>query len=390
MNPIPSIQDAGKGVRGRFLTALGMASLAFTVAATLSACSDDTAPDPGASDAESLFEASLDPRSSSFVLSQVSSRPGFEVQLLGSNLSTDATSGTVSLDVAVRNVSERDIAEPAMIWLTRFSPENVAVTNANVVDPTPKDVGDMAERFGFDYAGSFGADQVLSPNEVSASRTWVFSVPDMASFSFSAIAEVAASLEARLGGTVFHDLDEDGSRDTDEPPFFGRIIVTRPDGTQVRAMANEAGGYSVPVYDAGLHLVTFEPPDLDCPCVVAVTTPNPLEVVLVPDGNGTLQDYMRADFGAHIRDLVDAAPIVLTDRLPDEIRQDEYRVLDASLADDVLSLRVEFSGCTPDHDFALFMTGGFMESMPVQARIVLSHDDLGELCDALFQRTLRY
>ena len=375
---------------GLMIRMTGTASFILAATLTLSACSNETVPPPGATDAETRFEATFDPGDASFVLSQVSSRPGFEVELLGSNLTTDATAGTVSLDVAVRNVSEREIAEPAKIWLDQFRPQSVTVTNADFVEPAPDDAGDVPARFGFDYAGSFGADEVLSPNEISTARTWVFSVPDMSSFSFSALADVATSLESRLGGMIFQDLNESGTREADEPPFFGRIIVTRPDGSQVRTATNDEGKYSVPVYESGLHLVAYEPPDLDCVCFVTVTTSNPIEVVLVPGNNGVPQDYLEADFGAHIANLDEPEPIVLTDRQPDDILRDPYRFMEASLDGDILTLRVEFGGCGPDHDFGLFMTGGFMESLPVQARIVLSHDDFDEECDAVFQRVLRF
>jgi hypothetical protein len=36
------------------------------------------------------------------------------------------------------------------------------------------------------------------------------------------------------------------------------------------------------------------------------------------------------------------------------------------------------------------MVGGIMESYPAQARLVLSHDDLGEPCDAFWTRELSF
>ena len=40
--------------------------------------------------------------------------------------------------------------------------------------------------------------------------------------------------------------------------------------------------------------------------------------------------------------------------------------------------------------FQLVMVGGFMESEPVQARLILSHDGLGQACDAAFRKHLGY
>jgi hypothetical protein len=153
----------------------------------------------------------------------------------------------------------------------------------------------------------------------------------------------------------------------------------------------EDGTYSFSVQDVGLHTLTLQPPGLGCPsCEVVVTTPNPLRVVLLPDENGRPLSYRQADFGVRIIQLGEPLPVVLTDRPPDEIRQDPYRLSDVVLNGDILTLRVGFSGCGPAHDFPLFMSGGFMESYPVQARLVLGHDDHGEQCDAAFERTLSY
>ena len=371
---------------------LSAAGFLFLVASLfLSGCSPEPTPPGATNDPESRFEATLDPGNSSFLLARVSSRPDLAIELVGSNLVTDSRQETVSLDVAIRNVSERELPGPAEVWLMRFRPEGVEVLNADLLDPVPEESGALPQRFGFDYSAAFGADDVLAPNETSLSRTWSFRVPGSTSFSFSAVANFGFATDALLGGSVFHDLDGDGTRDADEPPFSGRIVVMRPDGSRVSANALDEGRYAVPVRDVGLHLVTYEPPEVDCPCDIVVTTPNPLEVVIVPNGSGEPQDYLGADFGARILHHGEAAPIVLTDLPPEEIRQDPYRVAgEIELHGDILSMLVAFGGCTPEHDFTLYMTGGFMESNPVQVRLVLGHDDFDEPCDAAFERRLRF
>jgi hypothetical protein len=70
--------------------------------------------------------------------------------------------------------------------------------------------------------------------------------------------------------------------------------------------------------------------------------------------------------------------------------QDPYNLLELALDEDLLTLRVGFGGCQADHPFLLFMVGGFMESIPVQARVILLHNALGEPCDGYFERTLAY
>ena len=51
--------------------------------------------------------------------------------------------------------------------------------------------------------------------------------------------------------------------------------------------------------------------------------------------------------------------------------------------DDVLHLRVQYSGGCKPHDFVLYGGSGFLESDPVQAKVYLSHNAHGDLCEAL-------
>jgi hypothetical protein len=348
---------------------------------------------------QASFDGRLDPGASSFVLTRVpGTQPGqapVEVELIGSNLASDPATGTVSLDVSIRNVSTGELSNPTQVWLSDFTPASIEVLNADYLDPpirsSQRGTPAGPTRFGFDYASLVGPDDILSPGETSQSRTWQFLVPGLGSFSFAAIATFGGPPNGPvIAGLVFQDLDGDGVRDPDDPPLFGRIALQRPDGTIAATGTMDGGAYSLPVQDVGLHTLTLEPPVLDCACEVVVTTPNPLRVVLLPDGNGQPLSYRHADFGVRIIQLGDPLPVVLTDLSPADIRQDPYRLGDADLTDDILTLRVGFSGCTPFHDFTLFMSGGFMESNPVQARLVLGHDDHGEQCDAAFERTLQF
>jgi len=84
------------------------------------------------------------------------------------------------------------------------------------------------------------------------------------------------------------------------------------------------------------------------------------------------------------------APVLLTDRQPEEIPQDHYLLGGFHLEGSILSLDVGFSGCSPDHPFTLYAGRRFMESWPVQTWLLLSHDDRDEACDAAFQRTVSF
>jgi hypothetical protein len=78
-------------------------------------------------------------------------------------------------------------------------------------------------------------------------------------------------------------------------------------------------------------------------------------------------------------------PIEFSEKPPLEIPSDHFALLEVGLRGQVLHARVGFSGCSPDHPFRLVMSGGFQESNPVSAQIVLSHDARGEMCDAYFE-----
>jgi len=74
---------------------------------------------------------------------------------------------------------------------------------------------------------------------------------------------------------------------------------------------------------------------------------------------------------------------------PDSLSLDPYHLLQVGVVGHTMKLRVGYSGCGPDQPFQLFMVGGFMESNPLQARLLLSHVG-GQLCDAYFEADLAY
>jgi hypothetical protein len=361
----------------RLISILALATLAMAV---LSACSQSTAPtSQDQTTAQATFEGALDPGASSFVLRSVpASQPGqapVAVKLIGSNLVVDSTAETVSLDVAIRNASTVTLFAPALVRLSALQPSSVTALELDL-----------------DYSALLGSDGALSPGELSASKTWHFSVPGLTSFSFAAMATFGVQPGAPvIAGAIFRDENSNGVRDAGDGPFYGTVNVVRPDGITLTATAVDSGTYSFPVQDVGLYTLTYQPPLLRCRCEVVVTTTNPLQVVLTPDENGAPRSFLHADFGAHVGPLGEfPQPVVLTDLPPEQIHQDSYHLLAIELTGDVMTLRVGFTGCGPDHGFTLYMVGGFMESNPVQAKLLLAHDRHGEDCPAEFERTLLF
>lgn len=70
--------------------------------------------------------------------------------------------------------------------------------------------------------------------------------------------------------------------------------------------------------------------------------------------------------------------------------EDPFAILDAVIVADTLAVEVQYSGGCEQHDFAVCWDGGFAESDPVQVGIKISHDDKGDLCDALPLESLEF
>ena len=101
-----------------------------------------------------------------------------------------------------------------------------------------------------------------------------------------------------------------------------------------------------------------------------------------------VQSFEHADFGVANSLEPHARPVMFAE--DDSLTLDQYALMDIKLEGYVLWMQVGFGGCSPDHPLQLYMVAGFMESNPVQARLLLSHDDLEEMCDAWFVRELAW
>jgi len=215
----------------------------------------------------------------------------------------------------------------------------------------------------------------------------VFMDPDGVSFAFNV--EVSFGLQPdrpRIAGTFYSDLNRNGVRDRDEPPFGGGSVRVDGPGIAGRTVAVDADGrYSVSVSEPGLYNLWATPPPTFAP--VELSTSNPLEVVLLPGPDGLPQSFLHADFGWVNSPLI--RPVWLIDDT-DSLALDPYTLIRMDLDHRILRLHIGFSGCSPDHPLQLYMVGPFMESFPVQARLLLDHDDRDELCDAWFEQRLAF
>lgn len=367
--------------------------LLLALAALLAGCSDSSAPDKAAGNL-------LDPGTGTFSLKDVTV-PGPDgtlvlLRLEGSDLVTDVEEGTVSLSVRVVNLSAETVQPPLVVWISALQPSTVVPLNADFAYPGPLTdpavaVTDTAG-WGFDYTALL-AGRPLPPGEATPGRTWTFADPDLLPFSFAARIETGAfEGQARLAGRLFFDLDRDGVPAASEPPYLaGGVQVTAPGGITSWASPGPDGWWEAPISAAGLYEVLFVSMEMG-PWPVPLTTPNPRQVVVTTGPDGGLQSWRGGHFGV-ARDLPPPPPLTgvigFTDRPPSRLHRAPWLLLDYAVRGPRLNLHVGFSGCQPDHAFSLWMSGGFMESMPPRASLTLVHETEEE-CDAAFTSALGF
>jgi len=83
--------------------------------------------------------------------------------------------------------------------------------------------------------------------------------------------------------------------------------------------------------------------------------------------------------------------IVLTDETPVYVER-PYRIADAKIEDDELTVTFLASGGCEEHKFTAYSTAsqGFMESYPVQTNIYFIHEDNGDRCESEISKTVKY
>lgn len=85
-----------------------------------------------------------------------------------------------------------------------------------------------------------------------------------------------------------------------------------------------------------------------------------------------------------------ATPSSLTIGAPVGPVAPDAEITGLSITADVLTIGVTYSGGCAQHDFDLFWAGSFLESFPVQAVLVLTHDAHGDLCKALISENVAF
>lgn len=82
--------------------------------------------------------------------------------------------------------------------------------------------------------------------------------------------------------------------------------------------------------------------------------------------------------------------IVAFDSQPSDWPRDDLALHGYSVAGDDLSLEVQYNGGCAGHVFDLVAYGGWMESSPVQVKVLLAHDNRSDSCGALLTREVEF
>lgn len=81
-------------------------------------------------------------------------------------------------------------------------------------------------------------------------------------------------------------------------------------------------------------------------------------------------------------------PVLIDRSAFDTFPRDSFEFLRVELVDDLLTIKVSYSGGQMTHDFELIGPGDFMESSTIQTKLVLSHDSHGDLAESLITKEL--
>ena len=84
-------------------------------------------------------------------------------------------------------------------------------------------------------------------------------------------------------------------------------------------------------------------------------------------------------------------PIILANGTsPEDWYMDLYFIDEVAIDADTLEIVVTYPGGCEEHEFQLIAWSYFMESYPVQANILLSHNANGDTCEAAITEELRF
>lgn len=296
------------GTKPLYLKIAALCGLFLVASVFLISCSDD--PPTGATgDTDVSGQGNIDPSGSKdFLLGSVAfdGAGHGRIDVWAFNL-TIGSDNTVSFDIVLSNESNTTIYPPVIFWITQIIPDGVYVLNSDIVYIASNPIREGPP--GFIFSDKLGDDGKLDPGEHTSSATIKFGMEELTSFSIGFRIEVGSPPDDfAVSGTVFHDANRNGKHDVNEPGIPGMKVTLTNDredstmGPEILRVAetNDRGHYGFRDVDAGIYTVQAHVPvqrPNDSTGALVPTTPNPLIVTLLGDGEGGVIPLKGVNFG---------------------------------------------------------------------------------------------
>jgi hypothetical protein len=225
------------------------------------------------------------------------------LRLVASDVRFDPETRNVHAKVSIRNDGNEPVLGPPAIRVFGFVPADVVPVNGICgLDPNSSDP--TATNCFYDHSGTYGEDDLLSPNETSEPIEWILHDPSGESFAFRA--RIMSHLaRAEIAGVVWDDRNGNGLRENDEPGIAGATLLLQFGEEARSTVTNARGAYAFGVDQPGHYRVDKQPQ-----AGWRITTPHPYEVVLVEQEDGTLSSFRDAHFGCQRVGLPDGVPVL--------------------------------------------------------------------------------
>ena len=275
----------------------GVAVGVLVLAAVLAGCEDPQEPAPVSAGIPGHYDATQ----LAFSFGVESTGGAFAaLRLIGTEARFDAETGSVHVQVSLRNDSEVAVPGPRTLTVFDFTPADVEPVNAETC--SRREATGNALICMYVHAGTYGDDDLLSPGEVSTPVEWI--LRDTSGESFAFRVRLGSQQSAAIAGIVFEDRNGNGVRDPEDPVRIDAEVLLREDAGTRTARTDSAGLYAFPVERAGLYQV-----DKSAEAGWNITTPHPYEILIIKRADGTLSGFGRAHFGCQRQNMPAEIPV---------------------------------------------------------------------------------
>lgn len=69
---------------------------------------------------------------------------------------------------------------------------------------------------------------------------------------------------------------------------------------------------------------------------------------------------------------------------------DMFDMVKTSIEGNILTVEVSYGGGCNEHEFKLYFDGSYMKSLPPKANFILTHDNKGDACRSIVEKTLKF